>query len=512
VRLTLKITNAGGTRSADSSRQDFTEDGGTIGRAANNTWVLTHNKVSGRHAVISFRSGVFYIEDTSRNGVSVNTPDNRLGRERPYALKDGDTVFIEPYEIDVSIEAGAGQAPFEPLGDLFQESDPFAPPRRPLSDAVEVVPPPYGGGEVDPLKFFDSVSRPAPAKPPAPPTPSSDDWLGEHYRPPVAIPDPLAPPPKAEPSAPSTPAIPVDYNPLDESAIAPIPGDLPPPSEPPRRPKRKEPPPRMPSSPPRPVIPARPAPEPLTVPPPVAALPPAVAPPPVASPPPVVAPVAPAAVPPAIGDAGSRDFAAVLAGAGLPGAAVTPELARNLGEILRVVVAGLIDVLQSRQRIKEEFRMRQTVFRPADNNPLKFSANVDDALHNLLVKRNAAYLGAVEAFADAFDDLRDHQLAMLAGMRVAFESMLADFDPDRMQEEFDRQIAKVSLPLMPAKMRYWDLYREKRLGMQKDPEAVFARLFGEEFARAYEEQFRELRAQRRARAAEQGKDPRPPQT
>jgi hypothetical protein len=48
--------------------------------------------------------------------------------------------------------------------------------------------------------------------------------------------------------------------------------------------------------------------------------------------------------------------------------------------------------------------------------------------------------------------------------------------------------------------------------MKKDPEVTFTRLFGEEFARAYEEQFRELRAQRRARAADQPKDPRPPQS
>jgi hypothetical protein len=47
--------------------------------------------------------------------------------------------------------------------------------------------------------------------------------------------------------------------------------------------------------------------------------------------------------------------------------------------------------------------------------------------------------------------------------------------------------------------------------MKKDPEATFARLFGEEFARAYEEQFRELRAQRKARAGDRAKDPRPPQ-
>jgi type VI secretion system FHA domain protein len=226
-------------------------------------------------------------------------------------------------------------------------------------------------------------------------------------------------------------------------------------------------------------------------------------------------PVAPAPVPPPVAPSpvpvagAAQDLADVLAGAGLHGAPVTPELARNLGQILRVVVSGLIDVLHSRQRIKEEFRMRQTIFRPADNNPLKFSANVEDALHNLLVKRNPAYLGAVDAFADAFDDLRDHQLAMLAGMRVAFESMLAESDPDRMQEEFDRQSAK---GLIPARLRYWDLYREKRQEMKKDPEATFARLFGEEFARAYEEQFRELRAQRRARAGNEPKDPRPPQT
>ena len=136
----------------------------------------------------------------------------------------------------------------------------------------------------------------------------------------------------------------------------------------------------------------------------------------------------------------AADFAAVLAGAGLDPADVTPELARTFGQILRVVVSGVMDVMRSRQQIKDEFRMRMTHFRPAENNPLKFSANVDDALHNLLVKRNAAYLAPVEAFEDAFADLRNHQIAMLAGMRVAFESMLAEFDPDRLQQEFDRQL------------------------------------------------------------------------
>ena len=195
----------------------------------------------------------------------------------------------------------------------------------------------------------------------------------------------------------------------------------------------------------------------------------------------------------------TADFAELLAGAGVPDAVITPDLSRNLGQILRIVVTGLMDILQSRQRIKEEFGIQHTMFRPADNNPLKFSANVEDALHNLLVKRNAAYLGPVEAFADAFDDLRDHQLAMLAGLRVAFDTMLAEFDADKLQEEFDGQMGKHALPLMPAKMRYWELYRERQQNMAKDADVTFDRLFGEEFKRAYEEQFRKLKAARRTR-------------
>jgi type VI secretion system FHA domain protein len=213
------------------------------------------------------------------------------------------------------------------------------------------------------------------------------------------------------------------------------------------------------------------------------------------------APVSPVREPAASVARPESDLLALLAGAGVPDAVVTPELTRNLGEIIRVVVSGLMDVLQSRQRIKEEFRMQQTLFRPADNNPLKFSVNVEDALHNLLVKRNPAYLGPVEAFADAFDDLRDHQLAMLAGLRVAFDAMLAEFDPERLQQQFDAQLGKSSLGLVPAKMRYWDMLRARRAEMVKDPEEAFDRLFGEEFTRAYEEQFRQLKAQRRGRAA-----------
>jgi len=165
--------------------------------------------------------------------------------------------------------------------------------------------------------------------------------------------------------------------------------------------------------------------------------------------------------------------------------------------------------MRSRQQIKDEFRMQGTRVRRVDNNPLKFSADVDDALHNLLVKRNRAYMSPVEAFEDAFSDLRNHQIAMLAGMRVAFESMLTEFDPDRLQEEFDRQMAK---GLVPAKLRYWDAYRERQQLAAKDPEATFRRLFGEEFARAYEDQLKALKARQGPSGAGGSAAPKPPET
>ncbi|MEO6237180.1 MAG: FHA domain-containing protein, partial [Vicinamibacterales bacterium] len=94
MTLTLELTESSGATPGTATQHVFGEGGGTIGRANTNNWVLAHNKVSGKHAAISFRNGVFYIEDISLNGVCVNAPDNRLVRNRPYALKSGDRLFI----------------------------------------------------------------------------------------------------------------------------------------------------------------------------------------------------------------------------------------------------------------------------------------------------------------------------------------------------------------------------------------------------------------------------------
>jgi type VI secretion system FHA domain protein len=195
--------------------------------------------------------------------------------------------------------------------------------------------------------------------------------------------------------------------------------------------------------------------------------------------------------------AGNLDLTDFLRAAGVDPAAVPAETATSLGLVLRAVVQGVVEVLQARAEIKNQFRLPLTRIRTAENNPLKFAVNAEDAMSSLLGRRNPAYLGAVEAFEDAFDDIRFHQMAMLAGMRAGFEYALKRFDPERLREVFDKRVKRGGLLQMSSKSRYWELYSEEFRELTADPDDSFKRLFGEVFASAYEQQLDELKRNRR---------------
>ena len=474
--LTLEVSPPQAAQLGAASDKTFRSAGGLIGRDRSNDWILPHTKVSSRHARISYHDATFYIEDTSTNGVFLNSSKQRLTKGRPQALVSGDRILIDPYEIRVTITNDA-----EDAVERRARSAPSHPVQ--LLPDLEAVAQAMPDEELDPLKLLDL--GPGPGRKPVPKAPTARDLersspMAAHYQPPAVHRDPAPP---RQPASPGM--IPEGYNPLlDDSVDAPYVGhDILADSsgavplvliEEASIEVNRDPalPPLMSTdatsvtsySRPPAVVPDRPGPSEIQ-----------------------------AMSEPSSDPVRGVDLADVLAGAGLTGLPVTAELAQSFGEILRVVVSGVMDILQARQEIKDEFRMRMTRFKAADNNPLKLSANVDDALHNLLIKHNDAYLEPVEAFEDAFRDLKNHQLALLAGMRVAFESLLAQFEPDHLQEQFDRQIKRGQVFGMPAKLRYWDFYRDAYQETAKDPERRFRKLFGEEFARAYEEQLELLK-------------------
>jgi type VI secretion system FHA domain protein len=151
--LTLEILTAGAGMVEAGTRQVFQVDGGTIGRRPDCTWVLPDSAVSSVHARIICRDGVFSVtDDHSTNGVFVNSEQD-LERGVPHELRSGDTVYIGPYEIGVTI----------PSNDV--RDDPFAsaslhvpaPARRP---ALEPADGPQPLAELDPLKALELDRKP----------------------------------------------------------------------------------------------------------------------------------------------------------------------------------------------------------------------------------------------------------------------------------------------------------------------------------------------------------------
>jgi len=117
--LTLQVVGERAQDLGAESRKVFKATGGTIGRYPDNDWIFADPYVSGRHALIRYINGTYYIEDTSTNGVYINSLDNRLPKGQPYPLRDGDRLYIDTFEVEVSIR---DDRETEPRHDLFDGS------------------------------------------------------------------------------------------------------------------------------------------------------------------------------------------------------------------------------------------------------------------------------------------------------------------------------------------------------------------------------------------------------
>jgi len=166
------------------------------------------------------------------------------------------------------------------------------------------------------------------------------------------------------------------------------------------------------------------------------------------------------------------------------------SMLREIGASYRLMVQGLIDVLRARASLKSEFRMSQTMIRPVENNPLKFAPNVEEAMALLLRPQGTTYLGPEKAVGEAFDDLRAHQLAVVAGLQAALGQMLRRFDPAALEARFGGGGGLFS---GNRKARCWEQFQALYQEIAHEAEDDFQELFGREFTRAYEEQIARLR-------------------
>ena len=105
MALRLQIVSRHRQSLGERGVREFGHAGGTIGRSLESDWVLPDGQryLSSRHASVDYRSGSYYVVDSSTNGVYVNDAEQPVGRGNPQRLFTGDIIRIGDYEIQVEI-------------------------------------------------------------------------------------------------------------------------------------------------------------------------------------------------------------------------------------------------------------------------------------------------------------------------------------------------------------------------------------------------------------------------
>ena len=432
--LALQVSGPKAASMGPNASKVFAEAGGTIGRAAGNDWVLPDPErfLSGRHVIIRYMAGMFSLEDVSTNGTFINgQPDSIGSRNEPVVLNSGDRLQIGDYEVYVNIvEEDSGDVPAP------QYSSAPMDPMRTSPTSHNEYSTTTGGfdggatiGAIDPLDLLGDAPPAAAPKAPA--------AFSNHSS---AMTDHFSPPGIPGGGAGDSGGIPDDWDLTDFGGGGSAQGGG---------------------------LKSQPA--------------------------PAQGLASTGMMPQNPGQTGMMPQIPEDSGMG-PGAAFGSGMSSPQGlpdNLMPVIVQGMMDILKSRADVKSQFRLTLTTIKPVENNPLKFSPNVDEAMDHLFKSQKPGYLRPTEAFEEGFKDIKAHQLAMIAGMRAAFEHMLNQFSPEVLEEYFEGGPKRGGFKPFN-KVRYWDLYKEMFNRITRDADDNFRKLFGEEFASAYEEQMHKI--------------------
>jgi type VI secretion system protein ImpI len=463
--LILEIQNPEAAKFGAQRSHVFGIQGGTIGRAPGNEWVIPDKHIHGIHAAVRFMSGLFFIEKRGQNLVAVNKPDIDLQLNEPFPLKEGDRLFIDEYEIAVRLSSRRPAAEAAPASQVAEPFDPMTGPRErggqlPPSLLEEDL------GDLDPLGRLGSPRQRAPEYGSAPgyghaghqpdSAPlggilSHGSVLTDNFRAPELRGVPEAPP--------AANFIPDNWDRTSFTQFG-----------------------KPPAAAPAPMVPN------IVAPP----MPPPVAPRPQYAPP-VQAPAPPAYGAGVLPQGGAPGLEAVASALGLRMQELQPGDADALGRAIHASLAGCIELLQVRNEIRTRFRVSTTHRIASDPNPIKRAPNVEDAVHELFRRRQPGMLPLDQAMTDAMDEARFHQLAMLDAMRHAFDKLIERLDPERQVDPTESGIRLGGVNL-GGRGRQWESYVQYfRQQVGSDQEDAFRRLFGVDFAPAYEQALERIR-------------------
>ena len=171
-----------------------------------------------------------------------------------------------------------------------------------------------------------------------------------------------------------------------------------------------------------------------------------------------------------------------------------PETMGRLGRTLAAMITGLREILMTRTSIKSEFRIEQTMVNVGGNNPLKFSISPEQAIEAMVKPTVRGYLPAEEAAAQALEDIKAHEVAMVTGMEAALKGVLAKLDPALLTQKIEDKGGFGGF-LKNRKAQYWETYEAMYAEISDQAENDFHELFAREFAKAYKDQLARLKAE-----------------
>ncbi len=141
-----------------------------------------------------------------------------------------------------------------------------------------------------------------------------------------------------------------------------------------------------------------------------------------------------------------------------PGREGSRRPAEEVGALLRLNAENVKQLLAARTESKRAAKAaNQTTVQALDNNPLKFSPTIEDALRIMFGRPSRGYLEAHRAMESSFKDLKTHQVKTYAAMQNALRLLMDGLSPEGI-EALDEKDHGLGAILSSRKARLWDIY------------------------------------------------------
>ena len=128
--------------------------------------------------------------------------------------------------------------------------------------------------------------------------------------------------------------------------------------------------------------------------------------------------------------------------------------------MIRAAVEGVRDIMSTRALVKSEFRVEQTVLKRSDNNAVKFAPDAQRCLAAMVGQPPPGFLPGPAAMHQAMDNIKHHELALVAALNSVFADLDQQLDPDAIMRRA-RQDTSISTMLPYAReAKCWAIYVE----------------------------------------------------